>query len=302
MIFNEIYSAYYNAVSKIIAGILQGTCDEKKVGEIIDTYAYAESGLTIVPALKSGRWQLVRPDMTTPLQHIPTMPLTWVQKQWLKAISLDPRMQLFGVEMQGLEDVEPLFTAEDYYIYDQYGDGDPYQEEGYIKNFRTILKALRETKPLTIHMINRKGNPVYLNVMPQRLEYSEKDDKFRLISTGSRYGGTINLARVVSCEINNGSGYKSHRISMESGETVTLRIMDERNALERVLLHFSHFEKRVERIDDTRYLVHIRYNQADETEMVIRILSFGPMVEVIEPESFRNLIIDRLRRQKSCEL
>ena len=51
-----------------------------------------------------------------------------------------------------------------------------------------------------------------------------------------------------------------------------------------------------------RYLVHIKYNKSDETEMVIRILSFGPMVEVIEPQDFKNLIIARLKSQKSCEL
>ena len=68
------------------------------------------------------------------------------------------------------------------------------------------------------------------------------------------------------------------------------------------LLHFAHFEKRVERMDTKRYLVHIKYNKSDETEMVIRILSFGPMVEVIEPQDFKNLIIARLKSQKSCEL
>ena len=89
---------------------------------------------------------------------------------------------------------------------------------------------------------------------------------------------------------------------MESKESLTLRTFDERNALERTLLHFAHFEKRAERIDTKRYLVHIKYNKSDETEMVIRILSFGPMVEVIEPQDFKNLIIARLKSQKSCEL
>lgn len=138
--------------------------------------------------------------------------------------------------------------------------------------------------------------------MPQHLEYSEKDDKFRLISTGCRYGGIVNLARITKCEKCNATGYATHHVSMESKESLTLRIFDERNALERTLLHFAHFEKRVERIDTKRYLVHIKYNKSDETEMVIRILSFGPLVEVIEPQDFKNLIIARLKSQKSCEL
>lgn len=302
MIFNEIYSAYYNAVAKIIASIINGNADEKTINKIIDENAFGESMLTVLPSLKSEKWQLVKADMTTPIQRIPAMPLTTIQKQWLKAISLDPRIKLFDIEFDGLDDVEPLFTSEDYYIYDKYMDGDPYEEEAYIQRFKTILSALNEKKPLKIQMVNRKGNIVSMTVMPQHLEYSEKDDKFRLISTGCRYGGIVNLARITTCEKCNTFGYATHHISMESKESLTLRIFDERNALERTLLHFAHFEKRVERIDAKKYLVHIKYNKSDETEMVIRILSFGPMVEVVEPEGFKKLIIARLKSQKSCEL
>lgn len=302
MIFNEIYSAYYNTVAKIIASIINGNADEKTINKIIDENAFGESMLTVLPSLKSEKWQLVKADMTTPLQRIPTMPLTTIQKQWLKAISLDPRIKLFDIKFDGLDDVEPLFTSEDYYIYDKYIDGDPYEDEAYIQRFRTILSALNDKRPLKIQMVNRKGNTVSMTVMPQHLEYSEKDDKFRLISTGCRYGGIVNLARITTCEKCNVSGYATHHVSMESKESLTLRVFDERNTLERTLLHFAHFEKRVERIDSKRYLVHIKYNKSDETEMVIRILSFGPMVEVIEPQDFKNLIIARLKSQKSCEL
>ena len=302
MIFNEIYSAYYNTVAKIIASIINGNTDEKTINKIIDENAFGESMLTVLPSLKSEKWQLVKADMTTPLRHIPAMPLTTIQKQWLKAISLDPRIKLFGIEFDGLDDVEPLFTSEDYCIYDKYMDGDPYEDEAYIQRFKTILSALNEKKPLKIQTVNRKGNIVSMTVVPQHLEYSEKDDKFRLISTGCRYGGIVNLARITTCEKCNATGYATHHVSMESKVSLTLRIFDERNALERTLLHFAHFEKRVERIDAKRYLVHIKYNKSDETEMVIRILSFGPMVEVVEPEDFKNLIIARLKSQKSCEL
>lgn len=302
MIFNEIHSVYYNVVAKIIARILEGVADEKELNKIVCDNAFGESMLTVLPALKSEKWQLVRSDMTTPIKHKPTMPLTLTQKEWLKAISLDPRIRLFGVEFPGLEDTEPLFTAADYVVYDKYGDGDPYDDDEYISRFRTILSAIKERRPLKIKTTNRRGNLISMTVMPQRLEYSEKDDKFRLISTGCRYGGTLNVARMVSCEKCPDEGYRSAPPQPRKNRSLTLRIRDERNALERCLLHFAHFEKRAERIDKKHYLVHIKYDRADETEMVIRILSFGPMVEVIEPDDFRGLIIERLQRQKSCEL
>lgn len=302
MIFNEIYSAYYNAVAKIIEKILKGHTDEKELNQVVCEHAFGESMLTVLPSLKNEKWQLIHSDMTTPIRHTPTMPLTRIEKQWLKAISLDPRIKLFGIDLDVPEDIEPLFTPEDYVIYDQYGDGDPFEDEDYIQRFQAILSALRERKPLKIQMVNRKGRIISMTVMPERLEYSEKDDKFRLIGSGHRFGCTVNLARMKTCEKCSAKEFTPPSSPVPVKESVTLRITDDRNALERCLLHFAHFEKRAERIDDKTYLVHIQYNKDDETEMVIRILSFGPMVEVTEPSNFRNLIVERLQRQKSCEL
>lgn len=302
MIFSELYSAYYNAVAKIISEILSGDTNEKALNRIVCETAFGESVLTVLPALKSGKWQLLYPNMTTPLKKAPTMPRTLLQKRWLKAISLDPRIQLFDICFEGLEDVEPLFTPADYVLYDRYSDGDPYNDEAYIAHFRIALRAVKNHQPLRIEMCNRKGNPVEMTVMPQALEYSEKDDKFRLLSTGCRYGGTVNLARMVTCEPQEADWYVPYKTPAPMQKCVTLCILDERNALERCMLHFAHFKKRAERVDKKHYLVRIWYDRDDETEMVIRVLSFGPLIEVTEPNSFRQLIIKRLQRQKGCEL
>jgi hypothetical protein len=102
MIFSELYSAYYNAVAAIISGIIDGEHSEKELQKIVANRAFGESIMTILPSLKSGKWQLVNTDMTTALEHKPTMPLTNLQKRWLKAISLDPRVKLFGVDFPRL--------------------------------------------------------------------------------------------------------------------------------------------------------------------------------------------------------
>ena len=77
-----------------------------------------------------------------------------------------------------------------------------------------------------------------------------------------------------------------------------LELLDERNALERVMLHFSHLQKETVKLSDNRYKVTLTYNRQDETEMLIRILSFGPMVKVVEPQSFITLIKERLNMQR----
>lgn len=302
MIFSELYSAYYNAVASIIGGIIDGEHSEKELQKIVAERAFGESVLTIMPSLKSGKWQLVNSDMTTPLEHKPTMPLTLLQKQWLKAISLDPRIKLFDVKFPNLDDVEPLFTSSDYYVYDKYGDGDPFEDEEYVRQFKIILEAIKKGSQIKFEMLNRKGNIMFVRCRPVRLEYSEKDDKFRLITAGWRAVSTVNLAKIKSC-----AHYVGEREAVGDEKTViydmvTVKICDERNALERFMLHFAHFEKQAEKLDEKHYLVKIKYAHNDEPEMVIRILSFGPTVEVVSPDSFKDLIIEKLKKQLNCGL
>ena len=302
MIFSELYSAYYNTVAAIISGILDGEHSEKELQKIVTDYAFGESVLTIMPSLKSEKWQLVHSDMTTKLEHKPTIPLTLLQKRWLKAISLDPRVKLFGVDFPDLEDVEPLFTSADYYIYDQYNDGDPFEDEQYIRNFRIVLEAIHKGTQIKFEMINRKGNMMFVRCRPLRLEYSEKDDKFRVVTAGWRAVSTVNLAKIRRCAHDMGYRRVSGREKTVVHDTITVKIRDERNAMERFMLHFAHFEKQAEKLDKKHYLVKIKYAHDEESEMVIRILSFGPMIEVLEPESFKNLIIEKLKNQLSCGL
>jgi len=302
MIFNEVYSAYYNAVAKVVSAILDGTTDEKAIKKIIADATFGESVLSIYPALKNGDWQIVKPDMSTPLKHTPSMPLTLIQKMWLKAMLEDKRVKLFNLDIEGLEDVEPLFTDKDYYVYDKYADGDPYEDERYINNFQTILYAIKNKKALTVCFKNRMGKSFKTVLFPRKLEYSEKDDKFRLISTGCRYGSIINLARITSCTQLDATKPFTEYTPKTATQAFTLKISDERNTLERCVLHFAHFEKQVERINDKQYLIHVKYSKNDETELLIRVLSFGPTVEVVAPTEFRKLIIERLKFQKSCGL
>ena len=302
MIFSELYSAYYNTVASILSRIIEGETSEKELQKIVAERAFGESVLTIMPSLKSVKWQLVNSDMTTRLEHKPTMPLTTLQKQWLKAISIDPRVKLFDVRFPELDDVEPLFTPSDYYIYDKYSDGDPFEDEEYIRQFKVILKAIRQGSQIKFEMISRNGKTMYIRCHPIRLEYSEKDDKFRVVTAGWRSVSTVNLAKIRGCVHYTGEKTLDSEEREVKHDVVTVRILDERNALERFMLHFAHFEKQAEKLDKKNYLVKIKYAHDDEPEMVIRILSFGPMVEVLGSEDFKKLVVEKLKKQKNCGL
>ena len=56
--------------------------------------------------------------------------------------------------------------------------------------------------------------------------------------------------------------------------------------------------KETKRLDNKRYRVTLKYDRRDRTEMVIRILSFGPTIRVTEPESFISLLRERIEKQK----
>lgn len=302
MFFSELYSAYYTAVAKIIRKAIESPINAQEMRNIIVENAFGESVLSIVDSLVNEKWQLITKEGKTPIVNNPTMPLTKLEKSWLKAISLDPRVKLFTEDFSDLEDVEPLFVPEDIYIFDKYADGDPFEDEQYKQNFKLILDAIQKKYPLKIKNKTRTGRELYNVFMPKYLEYSEKDDKFRLIGSGRKHKDTINLARIVSCEPYTKEYIPNPYTRMKGKKsTVEFELVDQRNALERVLMHFAHFEKQAEKIVDDRYLVKITYEKDDETEILIRILSFGPMIKVVGPDSFIHLIKERLLKQKSCE-
>lgn len=302
MIFSELYSAYYNTVARVLEAAQSGHLTERMLEQLIGEHAFSESVLNVAPALKSGQWQLLFPDLTTPLQNRPTMPLTTLQKRWLKAILDDPRIKLFDLHIDGLDDIDPLFDRTTYTVFDRYLDGDDYEDEGYIARFRAILAAVRNGKALTLTVYNRFGRVTKRSVLPRHLEYSVKDDKFRLQCTRNRDTHTINLSRVLAVTPYQGDALRNDAPPLGETRSLTLRLTDERNTLERVMLHFAHFEKSAAKLDETHYAITLQYDSSDETELVIRVLSFGPTVEVISPLSFRELIKDRLIKQMQCEL
>lgn len=301
MIFSELYSTYYNTVARILKAAIDHPLSKEELRAIIEKNAFGESILNIEPALMEERWQVLTPDGVTALKHTPTMPLTLLEKRWLKAVFQDPRIRLFTDEVDCLPEVEPLFNPEDVLVFDKYSDGDPYIDESYINNFRRIMDAIHNHYPLSIDMTNRRGSIIHKVLMPEYMEYSEKDDKFRLIGSGPRHAETVNLGRIVRVRPYN-KPYETHSVKGLSPKkrNVQFELVDSRSALERVLMHFAHFEKQAEKLDENRYRVTITYDKNDETEIVIRILSFGPMVKVTSPQSFVDLIKERLISQKSC--
>lgn len=298
MIFHEVYGDYYNAVALIIREAIDGNLDNKKIYEIAEKKAFGESIMTIPNAILTSRWPLLDSEFKTPIINNPTMPITDIQKMWLKAILLDKRISLFDPCLDGLEDVEPLFDEDTFVYYDQYLDGDPFDNLNYRKCFRHILIGLKQKHMLTVEFNGKKGKHRQL-VIPRKLEYSAKDDKFRLICENkSGYTYYINVAKIKTCELAENFDEDNLQPLRVNKHEAILIITDERGAMERAMLQFSDLEKETVRIDEAHYRMRLVYHEADETEILIRILAFGPLVKVIEPLSFRKLIRERIINQK----
>lgn len=301
MLFNEVYGNYYNTVAAILDAAIDKPISASEVRKIVEEKAFAESIMTIPEQISSnGEWSLLDETGMALIKHETYMPPTTLEKRWLKALLLDPRIALFNPSNKGLEDVEPLFNSNDIVFFDQFSDGDPYQDEDYIKKFRLILSALKDNRTLRVLYSIKNGAVKWMNCNPVRLEYSLRDDKFRLISASKSKVNTINIAKIIQCEIGETFDMVEVKELLHDKRTVELLLKDERQALERVMMQFSVYEKITEKLDDNTYRVSLTYEAEDEIDIIIRVLSFGPNLKVVGPESFIKQIKSRLEIQRSC--
>ena len=307
-LFDKIYGCYYQAVRKILEEAFSSPITRKRMNEICRETAFEESALAILPKLMEGSFRclLSSEDGQTYRSALSSgrlsFPFTNLQKSWLKALLSDRRISLFFTDeeqkvlLDFLKDVPPLFKPEEFYYYDQYADGDSYAKETYISTFRSILSAFIEEKVLLISYGGKTGEPVVMEAAPCRLQYSSKDDKFRLLAVKRTKRGftipyTLNVSRILDCRVSPESFSKKFHpeqwvFSSPGKEPVRIEINGRRNSLERTMLHFANYEKHTE-YDEKRgvYVCSIYYDPGDETELLIELLSFGPVIRVLGPES-----------------
>lgn len=317
-LFSEIYSSYYRAVEEVLRMAQEKPLSGGEIQKILSDNSFSESAFTIFPKLQSGNWPLIRKSeggyVTTCVP--PAMnPLTELQKAWIIAILNDPRIHLFFDEVEleqvwhSLTDAEPLYRQEDFHLYDKALDNDDYDNPEYRKRFRIFLAAVRQKSALFVRYEGGKGKRVSGVFRPFKLEYSQKDDKFRAYcyrKTANRKTlYTLNLGRVVSAElIDSLADEHSKQMTTNSANPapqfrqVVIEITKERNAIERCMVHFAHFEKRTEYDEAAdKYVSTIRYHVMDEAEVAIRVLSFGPTIRVVAPNEFINEIKSRIKKQ-----
>lgn len=318
-LFLEIYSCYYQVMRHLLQQNVPLTLQD--IQRQICAEGFGESLLSIIPKLEEGTWNLFKREGTLYLSRLTSgfaTPLSHLEKAYLKALLSDPRIRLFLSDEQCyslnelLADTAPLWTPGQFRYYDRFADGDPFEDASYREHFRLLLQAQKESRYVEIEYQSPKGRRLHYYNVPARLEYSVKNDKFRLLALKNSKGNEmklelLNIARIQHVRLTGRtlpSSTDLNALIRKSyyKEPVKLRIINRRNALERAMLHFANYEKNTAKLDDDTYECLIYYNQSMETELLIEVLSFGPMLTVVGNERFLRSLRTRLRKQKALDL
>lgn len=309
-LFSEIHSTYYQITEKILK---RKSVTKADIMEIIREYGFSETMLFLEPELtgENGYGLLKKNggNFESILKKEPHVPLSLLEKSWLCSVLKDPKSNLFLDKEQKLQLAELLGTDALYQnrfisFFDQYSDGDDFENPEYIQHFRKILKAAHEKRLIKISFQTRKGNRITHYFLPVKIEYSEKNNKLRVYV--NRYKdkmitdtGIINVSQITLTELTDIKPSVIYSVPVKK-KTAHIRILNERNAVNRFMMEFAELEKESVYDEDTgECLVALKYDEKNEAEMIIRFLSFGPVIEVTSPADIREQIRIRIEMQKT---
>lgn len=318
-LFSEVYNCYFQVIQSLVRK--KSRLTGKELETSVRESCFEESLLYLLPRLTEKGWGFYERQgsfLRSRLSPDFFVPLTDLQKGYLRSILLDDKIGLFlnqeEIEAlnQALAGVEPLFLPEDFTYYDRFSDGDDYGDPGYRRRFRRIMDAIAEREYLDLIYESRTRRRVRHCYLPCRLEYSMKNDCFRLLAVeeGRQRGQKVellNLSRIR--ELLPTGRTEPHPPDIDrllrrsyDREPVRILIKNRRNALERAMLQFANYDKSTRKIDEDTYECLIYYNKGMETELLIEVLSFGPMIKVTGNETFLRLLKERLLRQRAYGL
>lgn len=315
-IFHEIYGNYFRIVSEILS---LPEITESKINDIISKYGFRDTMLFLPQKFTQNKdgWGLLKKTgskFIPVIKNKPAMILTEIQKRWLKAKLYEPEINLFinndvlSALKKRLENVKPLYDSRHFMYTDRFSDGDDFSDVDYQKNFRTVMNAVRNHEVLEITFRNKCDKQLTGYYIPLKIQYSPKNNRFRMFASILENGissgnGIINIGRII--QVRKTGELWNKNISMEEyllqrrcREPVTVCISDERNATERFFMEFAPYEKRAEfDLISGKCTIKLWYDYQEETELLIRLLGFGSVLEIVSPPDFRRKARERITRQ-----
>ena len=309
-LFSPLYSTYYFAIrniletyirskkqplsNEIIAKLIEASAYIEAPGELADLIFNRSETTTIFRESKDG--------VSSPINHIPDFPLTTIELRFIAAILKDNRIKMFmspevieGLQ-EALKDVKPLWETDDIKYFDQNKDGDDFDNKNYVILFQTILNAINHKKSIRLIYGRKNISDIFT---PTHLDYSQKDNAFRLFVKELKY--PINLENIKSVEITEEKPVKGE--ASTAYKSLKVEIYDDTSRqyhFNRAIRTFSYFKKTCKKTDkENTYELTVDYDTSDVSEIVIKILMFGPNMKVLEPREVIEKVTSKILRQKN---
>lgn len=316
-IFSELYGTYFRIAAKLLEN---AATDEKTVRDTVLRDGFRDSVLFLPQKLLPGEesWGLLSRGSDGRLHRVtknpPVKVLTKMQKMWLRSKLSDPRIRLFmdddaisRMELR-LADVPPVCAQDDIRYFDRFTDCDNFADPSYIANFRAALDAVKKHSIVRIEYSSAHGKSLCGSFVLLKMEYSPKNDKFRaycflLHNDRIRRSGILNIGRIISIS-DTGRTFRDTVSTDEFFQSrkcctpAVIRVTPARNGVERFMMEFASYEKHTVRdLDSGEYTVELWYDAQDETELLVQLLSFGPVIEILGPDHLREQARQRVVKQ-----
>lgn len=288
-LFHKIYSVYFKTVSRILEQLSQKktALSAKDINQIIKTNAFPsdaksskEQEAALLTKLQECGILILNEDglYESELCNI-IRPQTTLEKQWLITMQNRRTFSLFADPnklpqpwLDAKKNTQPMYTADNFTLFDKFTDGDDYTNELYKEIFRSLLQAIKEHKYVSFQYYtnNEQKSCKIDRIIPVKLEYSPKNDKFRLLAFTEEHLKLAYNSRdlknaTITQQIFNLSNFQSScqlhealtaedmaklkqvtaKFNNQPKSIAVIELVDSRNALQRALIAFSDYQKEV---------------------------------------------------------
>ena len=300
-IFDEYYGRYYHVAESVLKNAIKKGLSPSEVRSLILEDGFEGTALSVDKDFVKN-WKMLERDEKglyhSVVKSVPRLSPTELEYRWLKTIGLDDKFSLFSDEPVCGEKLEPLYERDMLVYFDRPSRGDDFKDERYISNFRCILSSISEKRMLEIEYEGKDGlNSNTIKALPLKLDYSLKDDRFRLVIYRRHAYNYLLLSKIISCRLGQDATGRDIDIGLIDDSELIFTLFDEHNALERIMLQLADYKQDVYRLNNGTYEVKLYYNKGDEGQIVGRLLSFGPYIRVKSPISVVKQIAQKVSEQ-----
>ena len=337
-LFNELFSRYSIALAN---SILKIDCEhtleynlKAELNIILDYYTEEEQEwvknklyaniLESELVDKSGKVRFKVPKLDYLYDFLP---ITRIEVRWLLTVLEDPLARVFLSSKQ-IDSVKNSLSCAPFKVekfqFDSINYFDRYNVENRISkgerhisqegrvskkdllHIKILYEAILKTQKVHIVYNNWEGQERHVTCSPVRVEYSRRDDVFRLwyVHHSKLQIRIINIPRIIYIKELIGKHFnlkeqgeildKLYEKTMTSIQVQFYQGV--KNLPDRILTEFSLWKKKcVYDSSERKFTMTLYYSTLDEKEIMIRLLSYGPYIKVIASED--NYVLSEIKER-----